>query len=313
MTDVHPLIVKMKALMAQQAETQASNIAEQAEIAAAVTRDREAEAARRAANPALAQERHVLPEPGLTPTEAAWIEDLPVVDAEAHEFLIEIDFDDSRLICCLRELTWPLALDIETRGYRTNSRQVTYFSGEYERRETLKHAIRWIGVLPAQQLDQNSDGRILKRLHQDVVDVLWREYNSVVEIGSDEAVALYQSASSYFSGQSQQGSPTPSLIVEVDAMLSGLASMTRAELRSLTRSDMERIQIIKMARAEALGLISDEQQYRVSSTRLNDQIESSMAALEAARTEATAAYGGEFYPPTRDPHRVDGADTGRHP
>ncbi len=180
-----------------------------------------------------------------------WLSTLPQLQPD--EFLIDIDFKGKLVIFCVRELDWATAMDIEARSYRQNEADESYFAGEYERRETLASAILWVADTELQRILTNKDGRILKKLHPDIVDALWLKYHPLVTLGSEEAGSLYKSAIHYFSGQSQDGYPIPALIVEVDLMRK-LGGLTRVELRQMKVSELERIQLILMARSECINI-----------------------------------------------------------
>jgi len=180
--------------------------------------------------------------------EDAWVESLPAL--QDGEFLIDLKLQGGRGVFCVKELTWYDALAVEQHAFRKNSGG-EYFSGEYERRETLRKALVWAAEWPSQRLVRNQRGAILSRLHYDLMELLWPRYFALITPSADEANALYSSALAYFKGAAQEGYPTPPIVVEVDMMLK-FGGMTRAELRSIPYSEMERLQLVLMARAEAV-------------------------------------------------------------
>ena len=86
------------------------------------------------------------------------------------------------------------------------------------------------------------------------VDELWSQYFKYTNIDAKEANLIYTSALKYFKGESQNSYPVLPLIIEVDFMLKGVISMSREEFRTLSSNDLERLQLIMTARADALGL-----------------------------------------------------------
>ena len=177
-----------------------------------------------------------------------WLDSLPV--PEEGQFLIDLKLQGGRGVFCLKELTWYDALAVEQHAFRKND-EGDYFSGEYERRETLRKALVWAAEWPSQKVILNTRGDILGRLHYDVMELLWPRYFELITPSADEANALYTASLAYFRGFAQEGHPTPPIVVECDMLLK-FGGMTRAELRSISYSDMERMQLVLMARAEAM-------------------------------------------------------------
>ena len=91
------------------------------------------------------------------------------------------------------------------------------------------------------------------KLKFEIVEYIWEQYQPKVFLGATEAAALYNAAAKYFNGEAQANSPVPSIIVEVDMMLK-FGGLSRAELREISTTEMERMQTVFMARSEALGL-----------------------------------------------------------
>jgi hypothetical protein len=185
-------------------------------------------------------------EPRLTDEE--WLASLSV---PSGSWLIDIPSGAGKVVACVRELDWYTAQTIEAQGFRRNEQEKIYFAGESERRETLRAAIVWVAETETRTEFGNIGGTILGRLSQDVVDRLWAEYWPVVELSAAEANALYMSANKYFRGEAQQGYPVPPIVVEVDFLLA-CGQMTRTELRAISKTDMERMQLVRMARRDAL-------------------------------------------------------------
>jgi len=180
-----------------------------------------------------------------------FINSLPKIKKKKHQFLLNFEFENLNIYSCVRELYWHEALDIETQSLRRTEDDIVYLSGEYERREILKKAIVWIATIPDCTLDIN-DGNILKTLKYEVVEQLWSLYYPNVTLAAEEALALYSAAKHYFQGNSNNQA-VPSLIVEIDMMIK-FGGLNRKELKYISISEMERMQTIFMARAEALGL-----------------------------------------------------------
>ena len=138
---------------------------------------------------------------------------------EKDQYIFKVKIGDNLAIFCVRDLKWHESLSIEAKSYRIEESDL-YFSGEYQRREILKKAIVWV----------------------------------YTNIDAKEANLIYTSALKYFKGESQNSYPVLPLIIEVDFMLKGVISMSRDEFRTLSSNDLERLQLIMTARADALGL-----------------------------------------------------------
>lgn len=178
-------------------------------------------------------------------------DEMPQIEKEQYIFKVKIG--DNLAIFCVRDLKWHESLSIEAKSYRTEESDL-YFSGEYQRREILKKAIVWVYDLINEKIKVNNDDTILNQLNQDYVDALWAQYFKYTNIDAKEANLIYTSALKYFKGESQNSYPVLPLIIEVDFMLKGVISMSREEFRTLSSNDLERLQLIMTARADALGL-----------------------------------------------------------
>jgi hypothetical protein len=171
---------------------------------------------------------------------------------EKDQYIFKVKIGDNLAIFCVRDLKWHESLSIEAKSYRIEESDL-YFSGEYQRREILKKAIVWVYDLVNEKLKLNDD-TILNQLNQDYVDELWAQYFKYTNIDAKVANLIYTSALKYFKGESQNSYPVLPLIIEVDFMLKGVISMSREEFRTLSSNDLERLQLIMTARADALGL-----------------------------------------------------------
>jgi hypothetical protein len=179
-------------------------------------------------------------------------DELPQVENDQYIFKVKIG--DDIAIFCVRDLTWSEALSIETLAFRSEEDEL-YFVGEYERREVLKRAIVWVYDLNEEKLlKNNAELNILTSLSQPFVDNLWDQYFKYINIDAKEANVLYTSAIKYFKGESQSAYPVIPFIVEVDYMLKGIISMSRDEFRRMSVTELEKLQLILTARADALGL-----------------------------------------------------------
>jgi len=176
-------------------------------------------------------------------------DEMPQIEKEQYIFKVKIQ--ENLAIFCVRDLKWHEAISIEAKSFRVEESDL-YFSGEYQRREILKSAIVWVYDLNNEKLKLN-DGEILNQLNQDYVDELWSQYFKYTNIDAKEANLIYTSALKYFKGESQNSYPVLPLIIEVDFMLKGVISMSREEFRMLSSNDLERLQLIMTARADALG------------------------------------------------------------
>jgi hypothetical protein len=183
-------------------------------------------------------------------------DDLPQVDKDQYIFKVKLE-NDIAIFCC-RDLTWSEALDIEAKAFKVDEDDL-YFSGEYERREILKKAIVWVYDLNNEKLLKNESGEIITKLAQPFVDELWVQYFKYIGLDAKEANIIYNSALKYFKGESQNGYPVLPMIVEVDYMLKGVISMSREEFKKLSNNELEKLQLIMTARADAFGLAAQQQ------------------------------------------------------
>ena len=187
-------------------------------------------------------------------TDAQWLETLPVLNKDNHEFIIKLDLDDEVTIFVgARELFWHEMMNIEAYSFRKGIDESVYLAGEQERREILRKAVLWVATLPDREFETNEDGQILSKLKFEIVEYIWEQYQPKVFLGATEAAALYNASAKYFNGEAQANSPVPSIVVEVDMMLK-FGGLSRAELREISTTEMERMQTVFMARAEAIGL-----------------------------------------------------------
>lgn len=186
-------------------------------------------------------------------TEEEWLENLPKLDKEKNEFIVEVEWEDNTVYAALRELYWHEMMDIEAYSFRKLNEEEYYLAGEAERREILRRALLWVAVLPSREFDSNKDGMITKRIKFEVMEAIWEEYQPRIYLGATEAASLYNAAVKYFNGEAQTSSPVPSIIVEVDMLLK-FGGLNRAELKKVSSTEMEKMQTVFMARSEALGI-----------------------------------------------------------
>ena len=201
--------------------------------------------------------------------------ELPQVDKDQYIFKVKLE-DDIAIFCC-RDLTWSEALDIEAKAFKVDEDDL-YFSGEYERREILKKAIIWVYDLNNEKLLKNEYGEIITKLTQPFVDELWVQYFKYIGLDAKEANIVYNSALKYFKGESQNGYPVLPMIVEVDYMLKGVISMSRDEFRKLSNNELEKLQLIMTARADAFGLAAQQQVVTEKKENMNDNFDEELMA-----------------------------------
>lgn len=202
-------------------------------------------------------------------------DELPQIDKDQYIFKVKLE-DDIAIFCC-RDLTWSEALDIESKAFKVDEDDI-YFSGEYERREILKKAIIWVYDLNNEKLLKNENGEIITKLTQPFVDELWVKYFKYIGMDAKEANIVYNSALKYFKGESQNGYPVLPMIVEVDYMLKGVISMSRDEFRKLSNNELEKLQLIMTARADAFGLAAQQQVVTEKKENMNDNFDDELLA-----------------------------------
>jgi len=202
-------------------------------------------------------------------------DELPQVDKDQYIFKVKLE-DDIAIFCC-RDLTWGEALDIESKAFKVDEDDL-YFSGEYERREILKKAIIWVYDLNNEKLLKNESGEIITKLTQPFVDELWVQYFKYIGLDAKEANIIYNSALKYFKGESQNGYPVLPMIVEVDYMLKGVISMSRDEFKKLSNNELEKLQLIMTARADAFGLAAQQQVVTEKKENMDDNFDEELMA-----------------------------------
>jgi len=200
---------------------------------------------------------------------------LPQVDKDQYIFKVKIN-DDIAIFCC-RDLTWVEALSIESNAFKVDEEEL-YFSGEFERREILKKAIVWVYDLNAEKVLKNENGEIITKLTQPFVDELWVQYFKYIGLDAKEANIVYNSALKDFKGESQNGYPVLPMIVEVDYMLKGIISMSREEFKQLSNNELERLQLIMTARADAFGLAAQQQVVTEKKESMEDNFDEELMA-----------------------------------
>jgi len=202
-------------------------------------------------------------------------DELPQIDKDQYIFKVKLE-DDIAIFCC-RDLTWGEALDIESKAFKIDEDDL-YFSGEYERREILKKAIVWVYDFNNEKLLKNENGEIITKLTQPFVDELWVQYFKYIGLDAKEANIIYNSALKYFKGESQNGYPVLPLIVEVDYMLKGVISMSREEFKKMSNNELEKLQLIMTARADAFGLAAQQQVVQEKVEKMDDNFDEELMA-----------------------------------
>jgi len=202
-------------------------------------------------------------------------DELPQIDKDQYIFKVKLE-EDIAIFCC-RDLTWGEALDIESKAFKIDEDDL-YFSGEYERREILKKAIVWVYDLNNEKLLKNENGEIITKLTQPFVDELWVQYFKYIGLDAKEANIIYNSALKYFKGESQNGYPVLPMIVEVDYMLKGIISMSREEFKKMSNNELEKLQLIMTARADAFGLAAQQQVVTEKVEKMDDNFDEELMA-----------------------------------
>lgn len=205
-----------------------------------------------------------------------WVDILPQV--VGNQFLIDIQLDSGLVFFCVEELDWQTAMNIDMKSIRPTNKNIDYYSEEYERRNTLIHAIIWVADSSTQQIVHN-DGRILEKLNYEVLDLLWNKYKAATTITTQEAQRLYESTKKYLNSEAQEGVPIPSIIPETIAICDGWSTLSLKELKEITAGDWERMQIIRMARAELLGVYTPYQTEANSKSVIAHEIKESQNGI----------------------------------
>ena len=168
--------------------------------------------------------------------------------AQSDEFFIPIDISGEKAIVCVRDLPWTVVASIDAMAFRSNEYRQTYFSGEYERREQLRRAIVWVANVGSKHVEHNdANGRIMGLLDTGFTDALWPKYTDATSVGPQETAALYNSAQKYFKGKAAQGVPVPPIVIMVDYLLKGITQIPYSEFKSMTASELDRMQIVVSA------------------------------------------------------------------
>jgi hypothetical protein len=186
-----------------------------------------------------------------------WLESLPAVENEC--FLLDTYDEDNLIIFCVKELDWQTAMNIDMKSFRSGDRDVDYYSEEYERRQTLSKSIVWVADSNEQKIIYNTNEQILNLIKYEILDTIWNKYKAITNVTTQEAQQLYESTKKYLNGEAQEGIPIPPIIPKTIAICDGWCSLNLQELNSLTAGEWERMQIIKMARTDLMGIYTQQQ------------------------------------------------------
>lgn len=189
--------------------------------------------------------------------EEQWLNSLPEIPDDS--FLLEIKDASDTTIFCVKELDWQTAMNIDMQCFRVSEKGEQYHSEEYERRQTLARAIIWVANKSSQIVAYNKDGYILDRLSIQAVNQLWQKYKIITSVNTQEAQRLYDATKKYLNNEAQEGVPIPSVIPETIAICDGWSSLSLTELKNIKTSDWDRMQIVKMARADLMGVYTASQ------------------------------------------------------
>jgi uncharacterized protein YbcV (DUF1398 family) len=191
-----------------------------------------------------------------------WANDLPSLDKK--HFLLSTTYNDNTIIFCVKELDWQTAMNIDMKSFKTKDTN-DYYSEEYERRQTLSKAIVWVSDSKSKIVLENKDETILESINYEIIDDIWNKYKIETNITAQEAQNIYESTKKYLNGQAQEGVPIPSIIPVTIAICDGWCTLNTQELRELTAGDWERMQIIKMARTDLMGIYKTSQDSQTTS------------------------------------------------
>lgn len=189
--------------------------------------------------------------------EEQWLTSLPEVPDDS--FLLEVKDANDTTIFCVKELDWQTAMNIDMKSFRVSEKGEQYYSEEYERRQTMSRAIVWVANQSSQITAYNKDGYILDRLSIHAVNQLWQKYKLITSVTTQEAQRLYDATKKYLNNEAQEGVPIPSVIPETIAICDGWSSLSLNELKNIKASDWERMQIVKMARTDLMGVYTASQ------------------------------------------------------
>lgn len=190
------------------------------------------------------------------PTVQDWYKSLPEIPNDG--FLLDIKYNNSLVLFCVKEIDWMTAMNIDRKAYRINDLNEDYYAEEYERRQTLSRAIVWIAHENEQPV-YNENNSILEKLSYEIIDILWTKYQAIANVSVQEAQQLYETTKKYLSAETQEGIPLPAIIPYTIAICDGWCSLSSEELKNLSAGEWERMQIIKMARADLMNIYSPHQ------------------------------------------------------
>jgi len=228
-----------------------------------------------------------------TPKETDWYKTLPEIPANG--FLLDIMHENIPILFFVKEIDWMTAMNIDRKAYRINESSESYYSEEYERRQVLSRAIIWIAK-HGEPAVFNHENDILGKLNYEIIDILWSKYQAIVGISVQEAQQLYETTKKYLNSEAQEGIPLPAIIPYTIAICDGWCSMSSEELKSLSAGDWERMQIIKMARADLMNIYTPS------------QVRSQGVSANVEVTENTEKDGAEWFKnlPIGHPNRPPG-------
>jgi hypothetical protein len=156
---------------------------------------------------------------------------LDFLDDSLHTIKIE-DFS-----FILRELTWKEAVIIDAMSFKKKSDEL-YFSSESEKKLILSNAL--ISVLRNDEVEQYT----FSDFDYGTVEKVWVEYQKFLHLTNSETNFLYQVVKKYFTTEQSEVYPVHPFVIEVDYMLKGIVSLSKAEFAKFTIKQFEALQLI---------------------------------------------------------------------
>jgi hypothetical protein len=218
-----------------------------------------------------------------------WLETLPKL--EKKSFLIDLHYENKFVVFCVKELDWQTSMNIDMKSFKANVDDSDYYSEEYERRHTLSKAILWVAEYSENTLIENNDELILEKLKYDIVDILWSKYKAITSVTAREAQLIYESTKKYLSGEAQEGVPIPAIVPTTIAICDGWCTLSFNELKEITAGDWERMQIIKMARTDLMGIYQDWQATNSATTQDKPESFAKTSAFDTESLKRTYPIG----------------------
>ena len=146
-----------------------------------------------------------------------------------------VKVEDFRFV--LRELTWKEAVIIDAMSFKKKSDEL-YFSSESEKKLILSNAL--VSILQKDEVKEYT----FSDFDYGTVEKVWVEYQKFLHLSNSETNFLYQVVKKYFTTEQSEVYPVHPFVIEIDYMLKGIVSLSKAEFAKFTIKQFEALQLI---------------------------------------------------------------------